>query len=114
MNTKPGQPQQAEVRTEKSPSSLSLLWREVVKDKLAFSSILLLSLILLIVYGSSLLLEQDKIVKVDLLSIYAPPSGEHWLGTDYGGRDIWGQLIIGARNSFTIHSLRDALAWQAV
>lgn len=30
------------------------------------------------------------------------PSAEHWLGTDYGGRDIFGQLIIGTRNSFTI------------
>ena len=102
MNKKTGHPQQAEVPTDRIPSSLSILWREVVKDKLAFSSLLFLSLILLLVYGSSLVLDQDKIVRVDLLSIYAIPSAEHWLGTDYGGRDIWGQLIIGARNSFTI------------
>ncbi|UJA81501.1 ABC transporter permease, partial [Bacillus cereus] len=30
------------------------------------------------------------------------PSVEHLLGTDYGGRDIFGQFIIGTRNSFTI------------
>lgn len=102
MNTKLGQPRQVKMRTEKSPTGFLLLWREVVKDKIAFSSLLLLSLILLLVYGSSLFLDQAKIVKVDLLSIYAPPSVEHWLGTDYGGRDILGQLMIGARNSFTI------------
>ncbi|WP_275900479.1 ABC transporter permease [Anoxybacteroides rupiense] len=85
-----------------SPSSLFILWREMIKDKLALISLVVLSCILLIVYGSALFLDQDKIVKVDLLSIYAPPSAEHWLGTDYGGRDILGQLIIGARNSFTI------------
>lgn len=89
-------------QTGKSPSSLSILWREVVKDKLAFSSLILLSVILLIVYASAILLDQDKIVTVDLLSIYEPPSAEHWLGTDYGGRDILGQVLIGARNSFSI------------
>ncbi|KHF31019.1 Dipeptide transport system permease protein DppC [Anoxybacillus sp. BCO1] len=80
-------------KTEYSP--FSVLWREVVKDKLALSSLLLLSLILFIVYGASIVLDQEEIVKVDLLSIYSPPSAEHWLGTDYGGRDILGQLIIG-------------------
>lgn len=58
---------------------------------------IVLGLILITVYGISLLLNEDEIVKVDLLSIYAPPSTEHWLGTDYGGRDILGQLIIGAK-----------------
>lgn len=47
-------------------------------------------------------MKQEDIVRVDLFAIYAPPSAEHWLGTDYGGRDIFGQLIIGTRNSFTI------------
>ncbi len=89
-------------QAEKSSSGLFVLWREVVKDKIAFSSLLLLSLILLLVYGSSFLLDQEEIVKIDLFSIYLPPSAEHWLGTDYGGRDIFGQLMIGARNSFTI------------
>ncbi|WP_027408842.1 ABC transporter permease [Anoxybacteroides tepidamans] len=102
MKTELNHSQQTEIQIEKSPSSLSILWREVVKDKLALVSMILLALILLVVYGSAIFLDQEKIVKVDLLSIYAPPSSEHWLGTDYGGRDIFGQLIIGARNSFTI------------
>lgn len=88
--------------TEKSPSGFSIIWRELIKDKMAVISMIVLGLILITVYGISLLLNEDEIVKVDLLSIYAPPSAEHWLGTDYGGRDILGQLIIGAKNSFTI------------
>jgi len=95
-------PKQQKQKKEKKHGVFSILWREIVKDKLALASLMLLGLILIIVYGTSLLLNQDKIVKVDLLSIYSPPSAEHWLGTDYGGRDILGQLIIGARNSFTI------------
>ena len=34
--------------------------------------------------------------------MYQPPSAIHWLGTDDGGRDVFGQLLIGTRNSFTI------------
>lgn len=94
--------QPATAGTEKSPSGFSIIWRELIKDKMAVISMIVLGLILITVYGMSLLLNEDEIVKVDLLSIYAPPSAEHWLGTDYGGRDILGQLIIGAKNSFTI------------
>ncbi|MBL4952390.1 ABC transporter permease [Neobacillus sp. YIM B02564] len=89
-------------KQKKQHGVLSIMWREIVKDKLALGALILLGLILIIVYGVSLLLDQDKIVTVDFLSIYSPPSAEHWLGTDYGGRDILGQLIIGAKNSFTI------------
>ncbi|KGB30822.1 peptide ABC transporter permease [Heyndrickxia coagulans] len=94
--------QPATVETEKSPSGFSIIWRELIKDKMAVISMIVLGLILITVYGMSLILNENEIVKVDLLSIYAPPSAEHWLGTDYGGRDIFGQLIIGAKNSFTI------------
>lgn len=94
--------QPATAETEKNPSGFSIIWRELIKDKMAVISMIVLGLILVTVYGMSLILNENEIVKVDLLSIYAPPSAEHWLGTDYGGRDIFGQLIIGAKNSFTI------------
>lgn len=87
---------------EKSSSAWRIMGKELIKDKLALFSLILLGLILLFVYGTSLILDQEEIVSIDLFSIYAPPSAEHWLGTDYGGRDIFGQLIIGTRNSFTI------------
>ncbi|MGE6346230.1 ABC transporter permease [Bacillus mycoides] len=90
------------VHYEKSPSGFSVMWREFRKDKLAMFSLFLLAIILIAVYTTSFIMKQEDIVKVDLFSIYSPPSGEHWLGTDYGGRDIFGQLVIGTRNSFTI------------
>ena len=49
-----------------------------------------------------LVLDTKEITKVNFLAIHQPPSAEYWLGTDYGGRDIFGQLMIGTRNSFTI------------
>src|SRR5699024_4204996 len=46
--------------------------------------------------------DQAQIVFVDLFAINQPPGDEFRLGTDYGGRDIFGQLIIGTRNSLAI------------
>ncbi|MGE6260199.1 ABC transporter permease [Heyndrickxia sporothermodurans] len=103
MNIEVSKPEAAVIKkNKKDHSAIRLMMRELVKDKLALVSFILLALILIAVYGTSILLDQEKIVRVDLFSIYAPPSAEHLLGTDYGGRDILGQLIIGARNSFTI------------
>ncbi|MGG0299495.1 ABC transporter permease [Bacillus albus] len=90
------------INFEKSPSGFSIMWRELRKDKLAMFSLVFLAILLLAVYATSFIMKQEDIVRVDLFAIYAPPSAEHWLGTDYGGRDIFGQLIIGTRNSFTI------------
>lgn len=87
---------------DESPSGLKVIWRELVKDKLALTSLLFLILIAAFVYGVSIFLNQEDIVKVDLFAINEPPSSEYWLGTDYGGRDVFGQLIIGTKNSLSI------------
>ena len=36
---------------------------------------------------------------VDLLSVYAPPSPAHWLGTDALGRDTLSRIVFGARTA---------------
>lgn len=87
---------------DEAPSGVRVIWRELVKDKLAFLSLLFLFLIMAAVYGVSIFLNQEDIVKVDLFAINKAPSSEYWLGTDYGGRDVFGQLIIGTRNSLSI------------
>lgn len=87
---------------DKSPSGWQIIWREIVRDKLAFVSLIFLILIMVFVYGISLFLDQSEIVRVDLFSIHKPPSEQFWLGTDQGGRDVFGQLIIGTRNSLSI------------
>lgn len=86
----------------KSPSTIKIIWRELVRDKLALISLIFLVLITGFVYGISIILDQSEIVTVDLLAINEPPGGEFILGTDYGGRDIFGQLIIGTRNSLSV------------
>lgn len=86
----------------KSPSGFSILLRELIRDKVAFVSLLFLFLIVAGVFGTSIILDQAEIIKVDLFALYEAPSEMYWLGTDYGGRDIFGQLVIGTRNSLAI------------
>lgn len=87
---------------EKTPSGMRIIWREVVRDKVALISLIFLVLIILFVYGTSIILDKEEIVTVDLFSIHVPPNDQFILGTDHGGRDIFGQLIIGTRNSLSI------------
>ncbi|MEB5478599.1 MULTISPECIES: ABC transporter permease [Shouchella] len=87
---------------KKTPSGMRILWKEIVRDKIALISFFLVMIVALAVFGISLVLDQSEIVKVDLFAIYEPPSSQFWLGTDYGGRDVFGQLIIGTRNSLAI------------
>ncbi|WP_025723849.1 ABC transporter permease [Paenibacillus polymyxa] len=86
----------------KSPSSWSVLRRELVRDKMALASIGFVILFLIFIYASVLFVNQDVVTTVDLGAIREAPGSVHWLGTDRAGRDIFGQLVIGARNSFTI------------
>ncbi|WDZ55381.1 ABC transporter permease [Paenibacillus polymyxa] len=86
----------------KSPSSWSVLRRELVRDKMALVSIAFVVLFLIFIYASVLFVNQDVVTTVDLGAIREAPGSVHWLGTDRAGRDIFGQLVIGARNSFTI------------
>ena len=49
-------------------------------------------------------------LKIDLTSYLQKPSGEHWLGTDVQGRDIWSRLVYGARVSLTVGLIAQGIA----
>ncbi|MHC8515030.1 ABC transporter permease [Sporosarcina sp. ITBMC105] len=87
---------------QNNPSLLKTIWREIKNDKMALGSLILLTIILLAAYSSPLFIDQTLLKRVNFLATWKAPSVEHWLGTDDGGRDVFGQLLIGTRNSFTI------------
>lgn len=64
--------------------------------------------LLLVIFIGAMLTDQDKVMYVSIFDKYAAPGtvstqGQKFiLGADEGGRDVLGQLIIGARNSVTI------------
>lgn len=76
--------------------------REFMKDKVALFCLILLFVIIFGIFIWSFFIDMDELMTVNLLDYYLPPSAEHWLGTDSGGRDILGQLILGAKNSILI------------
>jgi peptide/nickel transport system permease protein len=45
----------------------------------------------------------------DLLSTLDPPSADHWFGTDQLGRDMFGRVIVGARDILTVAPLSTLL-----
>ncbi|MGG0670912.1 ABC transporter permease [Lederbergia citrisecunda] len=81
---------------------MKTIWREILHDKMALGSLILLIILLSTAYLSPLFIDQAALTRVNFLNTWKPPSAANWLGTDDGGRDVFGQLMIGARNSFTI------------
>lgn len=83
-------------------SFLSKIVTEVRRDRMACISAIILIVIIAVAYLSPLFLSIERVNRIELSRIYWPPSTVHWLGTDDGGRDVFGQLLLGARNSLTI------------
>lgn len=85
-----------------NPSLMRTIWREIRNDKMALGSLILLTIIVFSAYLSPLFIDQVALTRVNFLNVWKPPSLENWVGTDDGGRDVFGQLMIGTRNSLTI------------
>lgn len=84
------------------PTGFQVIAREFAKDKLAMASLIFLVILIATIYIWSFLIDQTALMRISLRDQMAAPGGDFWLGADKGGRDILGQLIIGARNSITI------------
>lgn len=46
----------------------------------------------------------------DIINSFAPPSAEHWFGTDQLGRDVFSRVIVGSRDILTVAPLATLLA----
>lgn len=84
------------------PTGFKMIAKEFKKDKVALFSLGLLIVIFLVIFIGAMLLDQAAVMKVSILDKYAPPGNGWILGADEGGRDVFGQFIIGARNSVVI------------
>lgn len=89
----------AEVKAPRTPMQIALgrLRRSplAIAGFVVFTTIVLLSLLAPVIapYGKN---------EIDLFSINAPPSADHWLGTDGLGRDVMTRLLYGGRLSLWI------------
>lgn len=84
------------------PTGFKMIAREFKKDRLALVSLAILVIIFAVIFIGALVLDKDAVMKVSILDKYAAPGEGYLLGADEGGRDVFGQLIIGARNSVVI------------
>jgi len=86
----------------KTTNVWKIMWSEIYSDKVALIGLILFFLIIGTVYIWAMFLDQTEVMFVNLRLRNLPPSGEFWLGTDSGGRDMLRHLILSARNSFNI------------
>lgn len=94
------------------PMGFRVIAREFARDKLALGSLILVVVLLVTIFIWSFIIDQDVVTRVSLFDYYLPPmsmsedpmhQGTRFiLGTDSAGRDIFGLLLIGARNSLLL------------
>jgi peptide/nickel transport system permease protein len=76
------------------------LWRRFRSNKLAMSGLVFLTIMLVAAFAAPILpLKSPDETGIDF---GAGPSGAHWLGTDFSGRDALSRLVYGGRVSFEV------------
>lgn len=85
------------------PTGIQVVIREFRKDKLALLSFIGITLLIIVILIMSAFMNQDEILRIKLLERFTEPGVNGYiLGADEAGRDMYGQLIIGAKNSILI------------
>ena len=79
-------------------------WRKLRRDPLGMFGLIIVLLIGVLTVFAPWLAPYDP-NEVDVYSRLMPPSGEHWLGTDQLGRDIYSRLLWGGRVAMKVSLL---------
>ncbi|WP_161985828.1 oligopeptide ABC transporter permease [Ewingella americana] len=92
---------QIPVLAQVTPSPLHQAWKSLRRNRLAmFCLILLGAMALWCIFGPMFSPWRDE--ATDALMINKAPSAQHWLGTDFIGRDIYTRLLLAGRISLII------------
>ncbi len=76
-------------------------WIRLRRNRLAVVGAILILLFALGAIFAPFITRYD-FAKQDLDSIFLPPSGTHWFGTDELGRDVFARMLYGARTSLAV------------
>jgi peptide/nickel transport system permease protein len=85
----------------KIESPTKIAWRRFRRHRLALVSLIVLIIISVMAAGAPLFTRYDP-TGMNLKDRALPPSGEHWLGTDNLGRDMWTRTVYGGRVSLEV------------
>lgn len=94
----PGLVRQAETAHR---SEWAQAWRRLRANRLALLGLVVVSFLLLIAIFANLLAPYDPTLQLRGMQ-GAPPSSEHWLGTDYNGRDLLSRVLVGTRTALLV------------
>lgn len=89
----------------RGPNPLTLVWHRFRRQPNAIVGMVVLGFILLVAtLGPIVLIDNpsSNFEYQNFIDSFAPPSAEHWLGTDQFGRDVLVRLIQGARYTLSI------------
>jgi peptide/nickel transport system permease protein len=86
------------------------VWRRFRRNKLAMLGLAFVILILLTAVFAPLIAPFGYAERPRPVEFRAPPSAEHWFGTDNIGRDVFSRVVYGARISMRIGLLATAIS----
>lgn len=80
---------------------VAVLWRGLRRSPSALAGAGVLLFWILCAFFGHLVVPHDPLA-VDPIYAFAPPSADHWFGTDSLGRDVFSRVIVGAREIFLV------------
>ncbi|HUR91055.1 MAG TPA: ABC transporter permease [Gemmatimonadaceae bacterium] len=83
--------------------------KRLMHDRRAQIGLVIVALIIGAAIFAPLLAVHDPI-GIDLAGMLEGPSGDHWMGTDIQGRDVWARLVYGARVSIAVGVISQGIA----
>ncbi|MCL1995779.1 MAG: ABC transporter permease [Defluviitaleaceae bacterium] len=90
-------------KRNKIPGMWITIWREIVRSPFSLASFIFLAVFVLVIYAvPAVMIDEGYDTRIILGQLNLPPSDQHILGTDDGGRDMLVMLLLSTRNSFTI------------
>jgi peptide/nickel transport system permease protein len=93
--------EQETLLTEKPVSWFTIIWRRLRRHKLAMISVGIILFLVTVACTADFIAPYNPL-QPDAPNKNAPPSAQHWMGTDEIGRDIFSRLIKAAQISLTV------------
>jgi len=87
----------------------STSWRRLLRNPMGAASLGILAFLVLVAVFAPLITSQDP-GYADLSAVLVPPGGEHLLGTDSAGRDIFARLVYGTQVTLLSAALASVVA----
>ncbi len=88
---------------------IAIIWARLSRDRRCRVGLGIVTLLVLAAALAPLVAREDP-NHIALISQLQRPSGAHWMGTDFQGRDVWARLVYGARVSLAVGLVSQSIA----